>query len=93
MATLKQYCDYLFAQGGLETEAVHLIDAVTTNKTEFFREPDHFRFLAERVVPRLISGREGWTDSIGIESLERGVLDRRGALHASPWCSPISRHK
>jgi chemotaxis protein methyltransferase CheR len=59
MATLKQYCDYLFTQGGLEAESVHLIDAVTTNKTEFFREPDHFRFLAERVVPRLISGPGG----------------------------------
>src|SRR3954453_12446665 len=51
MANLKQYCNYLFSQNGLEAEAVHLIDAVTTNKTEFFREPDHFRFLAERVVP------------------------------------------
>lgn len=40
------YCDYLFHQGGLATEETHLIDAATTNKTDFFREPDHFRFLA-----------------------------------------------
>jgi chemotaxis protein methyltransferase CheR len=59
MVNLKRYCDYLFLEGGLEAEAVHLIDAVTTNKTEFFREPDHFRFLAERVVPRMISLQKG----------------------------------
>jgi chemotaxis protein methyltransferase CheR len=53
---LKQYCAYLFEQDGLATEAIHLIDAVTTNKTEFFREPDHFRYLAEHAVPQLMSG-------------------------------------
>ncbi len=29
-----------------DNELVHLIDAVTTNKTDFFREPDHFDYLA-----------------------------------------------
>ena len=52
---LKQYCAFLFEKDGLATEAVHLIDAVTTNKTEFFREPDHFRFMAEEGVPQLLS--------------------------------------
>jgi chemotaxis protein methyltransferase CheR len=55
MADLKQYCDFLFEKDGLATEAIHLIDVMTTNKTEFFREPDHFRFLAEQAVPRLLS--------------------------------------
>ncbi len=31
----------------------HLIDAVTTNKTDFFREPEHFRILAQQVLPTL----------------------------------------
>ncbi len=52
---LKQYCDFLFEKDGLATEAIHLIDVMTTNKTEFFREPDHFRFLAEQAVPRLLA--------------------------------------
>jgi len=52
------YCRYLFDEGGLEQEAVHIIDAVTTNKTEFFREPEHFRLLVDRVLPNLVaSGR------------------------------------
>ncbi|MGD0106264.1 MAG: protein-glutamate O-methyltransferase [Rhodopila sp.] len=54
MADLKQYCDYLFEQNGLAAEAIELINVVTTNKTEFFREPDHFRFLTEHAVPRII---------------------------------------
>jgi chemotaxis protein methyltransferase CheR len=51
------YCHYLFDEGGLETEAIHLIDLVTTNKTEFFREPDHFKFLADVALPRMLSER------------------------------------
>ncbi len=56
LPNLKQYCSYLFDNDGLATEAIHLIDVVTTNKTEFFREPAHFRFLAEHAVPTLTSG-------------------------------------
>jgi len=53
------YCRYLFDQGGLDRETVHLIDAVTTNKTEFFREPEHFRLLTERVFPELLESSRG----------------------------------
>lgn len=45
------YCTYIFDQGGLEEEAIHLIDAVTTNKTDFFREPNHFDYLVNKVLP------------------------------------------
>ena len=54
MASLKQYCAYLFEENGLATEAINLINVVTTNKTEFFREPEHFRFLVEQAVPQLM---------------------------------------
>jgi len=36
------------------TEVAALLDAITTNHTSFFREPDHFRLLADRVLPELI---------------------------------------
>lgn len=52
-ASFDAYCEYLFEDGGLEAEAVHLIDAVTTNKTDFFREPKHFDYLADVVLPSL----------------------------------------
>ncbi|WP_414899993.1 CheR family methyltransferase [Rhizobium cremeum] len=47
------YCDYIFNHDGLQHEAVYLIDAVTTNKTDFFREPNHFQFLRDRLLPAL----------------------------------------
>lgn len=28
-----------------------MIDLVTTNKTDFFREPDHFDYLRDRLLP------------------------------------------
>ena len=59
MTDLKQYCDFLFEKDGLASEAIHLIDVMTTNKTEFFREPDHFRFLADHAVPSLLSTARG----------------------------------
>lgn len=56
-ANLKEYCRKLFEEGDLEDEAIHLIDAITTNKTEFFREPEHFRYLAASALPQLLAGR------------------------------------
>ena len=55
--SLAEYCRLVFDDGGLEAEAIHLIDAVTTNKTEFFREPDHFRVLADQVLPGIVTQR------------------------------------
>ncbi len=54
---LNHYMDYLFEQGQFDTELTHLIDVVTTNKTDFFREPQHFAFLKDVAVPQLLSQR------------------------------------
>jgi len=51
IATLDGYCDFLFAGNHLAAEGGHLINAVTTNKTDFFREPVHFDFLARTALP------------------------------------------
>ena len=58
MSSYSQYCDYLFGHRGLKEELVPLIDVVTTNKTDFFREPKHFNLLVERALPELTS-RDG----------------------------------
>lgn len=47
------YCAYLFDQDGLATESIHLIDVVTTNKTDFFREPNHFDYMRDAALPAL----------------------------------------
>jgi chemotaxis protein methyltransferase CheR len=48
------YVAYLFSPEGQREEVVHLLDAVTTNKTDFFREAVHFDLLREVFLPRLI---------------------------------------
>ncbi len=57
LATFAEYCEILFRQGGLERELTYLINAVTTNKTDFFREPEHFDFMVQHMVPGLIKQR------------------------------------
>jgi chemotaxis protein methyltransferase CheR len=52
--TFQEYCDFVFNQNGLDSEIVHFIDAVTTNKTDFFREPNHFDYLTSAALPTLI---------------------------------------
>jgi len=57
LSSYKEYCDYLFAGNGHDVEEmVHLIDAVSTNKTDFFREKTHFDFLVARALPELTAG-------------------------------------
>ena len=59
LAGLDEYSAYLFQHEGLANERPYLINAVTTNKTDFFREPEHFDLLEERLVPDLIELRRG----------------------------------
>lgn len=49
--SFSDYCDYLFSSEGLRDELVMMVDLVTTNKTDFFREPDHFAYLVNTVLP------------------------------------------
>ncbi|UVC06944.1 chemotaxis protein CheR [Rhizobium sp. TH2] len=56
-ANFDAYCSYLFKDGGLEAETIHLIDAVTTNKTDFFREPNHFQYMVDKILPELLGQR------------------------------------
>jgi chemotaxis protein methyltransferase CheR len=50
------YFDYVFSEEGREVELPHMIDVVTTNKTDFFREPRHFDYLTQTVLVRLYQG-------------------------------------
>ena len=59
MPSYRAYCEYLFDEGGLAEELVPLLDVVTTNKTDFFREPKHFDFLSDRALPEWMASGEG----------------------------------
>jgi chemotaxis protein methyltransferase CheR len=53
---LQTYGDYyeLLMHGDADgRELMEMINAITTNKTDFFREPHHFQFLTDQVFPAL----------------------------------------
>jgi chemotaxis protein methyltransferase CheR len=47
----KAYVDFVFSDEGRESELINMIDAVTTNKTDFFREAEHFEYLVDKIIP------------------------------------------
>ncbi|AZR82500.1 CheR family methyltransferase [Thiomicrospira sp. S5] len=57
MNSFSAYLDYVEEQG--EAEFVHLINAITTNLTFFFRENHHFEYLANQVIPMLLEKNKG----------------------------------
>lgn len=52
--TFEEYAEYVFSSKGKTEELSHMIDAVTTNKTDFFRESQHFDYLMSVALPELI---------------------------------------
>lgn len=57
IGTFEEYRRYVFGPEGQHRELTHLIDVVTTNKTDFFREPGHFDFLTRKALPEIIDHR------------------------------------
>ncbi|WP_298256648.1 CheR family methyltransferase [Bradyrhizobium sp.] len=84
---VNEYVETLFEADQLDSELTHLIDAVTTNKTDFFREPAHFTFMREAAVPSLLkahsrnqlkvwsaassAGMEAYTAAIVLDDMTR----------------------
>lgn len=49
----EEYINFVFSKTPeAEVELVKLVDAMTTNLTEFFREPAHFDYLTDIVLPK-----------------------------------------
>jgi len=55
MNSFTEYCDYVFSPQGMQDELVHMIDLVTTHKTDFFREAEQFTFLLNNALPDLVN--------------------------------------
>ena len=54
MSSYEEYCEYVFSEEGFAREVQQLIDVVTTNETDFFRENKHFEILATQLLPELV---------------------------------------
>lgn len=55
--SFEKYIEYVFSDKGSE-EIIHMMDVVSTNKTDFFREPTHFEFLSDVILPEIYEGKQ-----------------------------------
>ncbi|WP_317898016.1 CheR family methyltransferase [Aurantibacillus circumpalustris] len=51
IGSFKEYCDYIFSLNNTDPEVVQMIDVVSTNKTDFYRESAHFDFMLSTALP------------------------------------------
>ncbi len=56
MADYRQYLRHVMEDNSGD-ETVQLLDAISTNVTSFFREPEHFQFLSETVGKWIAKGQ------------------------------------
>jgi chemotaxis protein methyltransferase CheR len=84
---INDYVEHLLDEENFDHELIHLIDCVTTNKTDFFREPSHFAFMRNVAVPEIIrktrgrylkiwsaassSGMEAYTIAMVLDDMQR----------------------
>lgn len=59
LSSYGEYYDYVSSPDGRSKELARMIDVVTTNKTDFFREAEHFDFLAKNALPALVGSKRG----------------------------------
>jgi chemotaxis protein methyltransferase CheR len=52
MASYGEYTDYVLKNGLKGDEVFEMIDVVSTNKTDFFRDRAHFDFIVQSLVPK-----------------------------------------
>lgn len=55
--TFDEYLEYIFNPSSGD-EIINMIDVVSTNKTEFYRENEHFEILRNEILPKLIIAKK-----------------------------------
>jgi chemotaxis protein methyltransferase CheR len=87
MRSYQQYYQHLVSPAG-EAEMEVAIDLITTHETYFFREPKHFDYLQQKILPALADQAEfrAWSaaSSTGEEAYTLAMLLDHGRAHR-PW--------
>lgn len=70
MTTYGEYIDYVFDMSNpvCGREQMELIDVITTNKTDFFREINHFNYLSSKVLNKYAAKGYGSTKCLNVWS-------------------------
>jgi chemotaxis protein methyltransferase CheR len=63
MSSYNEFLDYIFSEQGKKKELLNVVDLVTTNKTDFLREPLHFQFLSDVLLP-------GYVHKAGLKNIK-----------------------
>ncbi len=56
--SFSEYLSYVFSKGGAQ-EIIHMVDQISTNKTDFFREARHFEYLDQVILPEHMKTSKG----------------------------------
>jgi chemotaxis protein methyltransferase CheR len=95
-----EYVNYVFSKDGIE-EQVELIDFICTNKTDFFREDHHFKFIEKHITTTRLtrpisiwssacsSGEEPYTIAMVLEELKTRGFDGNYNILATDISSAI----
>ncbi len=108
LKNFKDYVDFVFSAEGQDNEVIHMIDVVSTNKTDFFREPIHFDFLTNEIVPQFMdespnetfkiwsagcsSGEEPYTITIVMSELQEKFPGLNYSIYATDISTKILSH-
>ena len=93
MKSYGQYLEYLQSLRGLEVELPQMVDAVTTNTTSFFREPKHFEYLVQHILPQWQKKKPGRTFTVwnaGCSSGEEPYSTAMTLMDYSERISPLN---
>jgi len=54
MSSYSEYREYFFSRDGQQKELYNFLNVITTNKTDFYREPGHFDYLKDQLIPEFM---------------------------------------
>lgn len=91
LSSFSDYCE-LVKNDSDGSETIELTNAITTNLTAFFRENHHFEYLANKVIPEMMSKNTKRTFNIwsagcstGEEPYSLAMTMKESALATSNW--------
>ena len=86
-----EYCELIQSEAGID-EIDHLINAVTTNLTSFFREPHHFEHLRSEVLSKVTDKKfRIWSSacSSGMEPYSIAMTMKQAIPELAKWDAKI----